>query len=236
MGFTSELEAVRAEMVGRLSAVSSSSGDAGRAQDLDAEFGEALGFIKASTTRMDQLIGAILKLSRQGHRVLAPECLDMRALAVQVVDSLQVQCQRRGVQIEISPTLPDLYADRMAVEQVFHQPDRERGQVPRRQQAGQHRGHTGSMNPGRGGVAVFEVRDNGRGIAPEDQKRIFDLFRRAGPQNQPGEGIGLAHVRTLVRAMEGSIACISAAGPGTIFRVMLPEGATIDPVRGIQGG
>jgi signal transduction histidine kinase len=235
MGFTSELEAVRAEMVGRFSALSASSGDAGRAQDLDAEFGEALGFIKASTTRMDRLIGAILKLSRQGHRVLAPERLDMRALVAQVVDGLQVQCQQRGVQIEISPTLPDLYADRMALEQVFtnlienavkYLDDSRPGRIE----------VTGSMNPGRGGVAVFEVRDNGRGIAPEDQERIFDLFRRAGPQNQPGEGIGLAHVRTLVRAMEGSIVCISAAGQGTIFRVTLPERATIGPVHGIQGG
>jgi signal transduction histidine kinase len=231
MGFTSELEAMRAEMVGRFSVVSSNSGDAGRARDLDAEFGEALGFIKASTTKMDRLIGAILKLSRQGHRVLAPERLDMRALVAQVADSLQIQCQQRGVQIEISPTLPDLYADRMALEQVFtnlienavkYLDDSRPGRIE----------VTGLMHPGRGGVAVFEVRDNGRGIAPEDQERIFDLFRRAGAQNQPGEGIGLAHVRTLVRAMEGSIVCISTAGQGATFRVTLPERATVGPMDG----
>ena len=73
-----------------------------------------------------------------------------------------------------------------------------------------------------GGHAVIEVADNGRGIAPEDHQRVFDLFRRAGQQDQPGEGIGLAHVRTLVRNLGGDITLDSEFGRGTTFNIVLP--------------
>jgi signal transduction histidine kinase len=70
---------------------------------------------------------------------------------------------------------------------------------------------------------VIEVEDNGRGIAAEDAERVFDLFRRAGVQDKQGEGIGLAHVRTLVRRLGGDIVMTSELGKGTTFRVMLPR-------------
>ena len=48
----------------------------------------------------------------------------------------------------------------------------------------------------RGQRIIVEIEDNGRGIAAQDHERVFDLFRRSGAQDTPGEGIGLAHVRT----------------------------------------
>jgi len=70
---------------------------------------------------------------------------------------------------------------------------------------------------------AIDVADNGRGIAPQDHQRVFDLFRRSGMQDQPGEGIGLAHVRTLVRALGGEISLESDSGQGATFTVVLPE-------------
>ena len=68
----------------------------------------------------------------------------------------------------------------------------------------------------------YEVRDNGRGIAGRDRERIFELFRRAGVQDTAGEGIGLAHVRALLRRMGGSIDCESEVDVGTNFKVLMP--------------
>jgi signal transduction histidine kinase len=67
------------------------------------------------------------------------------------------------------------------------------------------------------------VEDNGRGIAEQDRERVFDLFRRAGAQDQPGEGIGLAHVRSMVRNLGGDVLMESQLGRGTTFRVILPQ-------------
>lgn len=75
----------------------------------------------------------------------------------------------------------------------------------------------------RGARVSLSVADNGRGIAGKDRERIFELFRRTGPQDQPGEGIGLAHVRMLVRRLGGSIKVDSELGAGTIFTVDLPK-------------
>jgi signal transduction histidine kinase len=66
------------------------------------------------------------------------------------------------------------------------------------------------------------VSDNGRGIDPKDHQRIFDLFRRAGVQDRPGQGIGLAHVRALVRRLGGTMSVNSALDAGSTFTVTLP--------------
>jgi len=73
------------------------------------------------------------------------------------------------------------------------------------------------------GAITYEVHDNGRGIDARDRERIFDLFRRSGVQDRPGDGIGLAHARTLVRRLGGSIDLESEPECGTVFKVTLPK-------------
>ena len=72
------------------------------------------------------------------------------------------------------------------------------------------------------GFAIFEISDNGRGIDPKDHQRIFDLFRRAGIQDKPGQGIGLAHVRALVRRLGGTMSVASELPHGRTFTITLP--------------
>ncbi len=78
------------------------------------------------------------------------------------------------------------------------------------------------------GRICFSVTDNGRGIAPQDHQRVFELFRRSGVQDRPGEGIGLAHVKALVRALGGRIDLTSEPGTGTTFAVTLPRGTSME--------
>ena len=63
-------------------------------------------------------------------------------------------------------------------------------------------GVTGERN---GEETIFTVRDNGRGISDEDMHKVFAPFRRAGRQDVPGEGMGLAYVQTLIRRHGGRI-------------------------------
>jgi signal transduction histidine kinase len=88
-----------------------------------------------------------------------------------------------------------------------------------------------TARPAPGNRIRFDVSDTGRGIAPQDHGRIFELFRRSGTQDQPGEGIGLASVKALVRALGGRIEVSSQPGVGTTFIVTLPR----EPVTG-RGG
>ena len=78
------------------------------------------------------------------------------------------------------------------------------------------------------GFAIFEITDNGRGIDARDHQRIFDLFRRAGNQDKAGQGIGLAHVRALVRRLGGTISVSSELNSGSTFTITLPIHWTIN--------
>jgi len=66
---------------------------------------------------------------------------------------------------------------------------------------------------------IFEIADNGPGIPPEDQRRIFELFERVkrGNDHKDGIGVGLAIVKRLVEKSGGEIKVESEVGKGTTF-------------------
>jgi protein-histidine pros-kinase len=71
---------------------------------------------------------------------------------------------------------------------------------------------------------AISVADQGPGIAPDDQQKIFERFYRAGPDNRhPGTGIGLAIVKELTEAQGGSIDVRSTDGAGSTFTIHLPR-------------
>jgi signal transduction histidine kinase len=72
------------------------------------------------------------------------------------------------------------------------------------------------------GTAVIIVADQGKGIAPEDQARIFEKFERVDPSEPGGSGLGLYIARRLARAMGGDLTVDSAPGQGARFMLTLP--------------
>jgi signal transduction histidine kinase len=74
-----------------------------------------------------------------------------------------------------------------------------------------------------GGHVVIQVADNGIGIEPEYQEKIFQVFQRLHTTDEyPGTGLGLAIVVKAARAMEGDVSVESAPGRGSTFTVRLP--------------
>jgi signal transduction histidine kinase len=73
-----------------------------------------------------------------------------------------------------------------------------------------------------GDLVALVVADQGKGIAPEDQERIFGKFERVDPSEPGGTGLGLYIARRLARAMGGDIAVDSAPGQGARFTFTLP--------------
>ncbi len=66
------------------------------------------------------------------------------------------------------------------------------------------------------------VADDGKGIAPQDQARIFERFERVDPSEPDGTGLGLTISRRLARAMGGDVTVDSAPGQGARFTLELP--------------
>lgn len=79
---------------------------------------------------------------------------------------------------------------------------------------------------------VFEIQDQGIGIPPEDQTRLFESFHRAKNVGDiPGTGLGLAIVQKSIELHAGKITVNSEVGVGTTFRVTLPLNSKIQDVR-----
>ena len=207
-------------------ALDETAGEAAR-QALADDVPEALGFIEASARRMDRLIDAVLQLSRLGRRPLEPAALDTNTLAADVLTSFRHRIEERGVAVVVED-LPEVVADRLSMEQIFSN------------LISNALNYLDPARPGRleiGGTrglyeVIFFVRDNGRGIAPDEVDKVFLPFRRLGRPEVPGEGMGLSYVQTLVRRLGGRIWCESEPGRGTTFTFTLQVPAEEDSGHG----
>lgn len=75
------------------------------------------------------------------------------------------------------------------------------------------------------GLAIYEVADNGMGIAPQHQSRIWEMFHRLHPESSiAGEGLGLNLVRRILDRHRGRVWVESVPGQGSRFYVSLPAG------------
>ena len=220
-GFANELRSAVRESSTVMDAVLSHL-DEGQQRVLSAslheDIPESLGFIESSVDRMESFIDAVLVLSRLGRRELKMEPLDMGMIVQTTLKTLASQIEQGKVQVVVD-SLPAVVADQTSMEQVM----------------GNILGNAVKyLEPGRSGrieisaernhqETVFSIRDNGRGIAAEDMDKVFAPFRRAGRQDTPGEGMGLAYVQTLVRRHGGRIWCESELGKGTAFAFTIPD-------------
>jgi signal transduction histidine kinase len=181
---------------------------------------EAIGFIRSSTRKMDGLINAILKISRDGRRQLKPEEIELKPLVETITASVYHQISEGDGTIDLDIRADHLITDRLSVEQIlgnlvdnaikYKNPNRPLALTVRSMPEGRH-------------MVRIEVQDNGRGIAEQDHERVFELFRRSGQQDKAGEGIGLAHVRSLARNLGGEISVTSRLGEGSTFVLRLPS-------------
>lgn len=231
MGFTSELDELGGDIFRRIGSLAQVPADGpplapagpgeialeGADKQLSEDFSEALGFIKSSIAKMDRLISAILNLTREGRREFQPVKIDTSELIEAIVSTLAHQAAEAQAEIHLE-ALPNVVSDRLALEQIFSNLIDNAIKYLKRGVPGEIRirGRT------KLGYAIFEISDNGRGIDARDHQRIFDLFRRAGTQDKPGQGIGLAHVRALVRRLGGTMSVSSELNAGSTFTITLP--------------
>ena len=187
---------------------------------VEEDIPEAIGFIRSSTRKMDQLINAILKISRDGQRKLQPEKVDIETLLSSLSETVRHQINANGGEIEVDTPKLTIVTDRISLDQILGNlfDNAVKYQMP-----GRPLRLTARAYPAGRGAICIEVADNGRGIGEQDLERVFELFRRAGSQDQPGEGIGLAHVRSLIRNLGGDIKVESKLGGGSTFVLLMPS-------------
>jgi PAS domain S-box-containing protein len=192
---------------------------------LDAEARELLTRIVRSGTRMDRLILDLLTYSRISRRELKLEPVSLDKLVREVVQQYPDMRPERA-DIEVEGTLPDVIAHEPSLTQVvsnllsnavkFVRPDgRPRVRVSFDRRDSQAR---------------LWIVDNGIGIKPEHQSRLFGMFERVHPEaDYEGTGIGLAIVRKAVERMNGAVGVESDGVSGSKFWIELPFAAMRRP-------
>jgi signal transduction histidine kinase len=178
----------------------------------------SLSFILTSVEKMDQLIGGLLRLSRLGRAGLRLEKLEINAMFGEIMQALAFPIQTAGAVVELG-ALPACRGDAGLVNQLFTNllDNALKYRDPARPLCVTVSGRT---EPHR---AVYCVADNGVGIAPEHQEKIWEMFFRADPAGPAGgEGLGLNLVHRIVERHQGEIWVESTVGAGSRFFVALP--------------
>jgi len=177
-----------------------------------------IGYIRSATDKMAQLLDELLELSRIGRHVNPPSRISFQDLVQDALCLTAGAVAERGVDVQVEAVELTLYGDRRRLVEIWQNLIDNAvkfmgGQPSPRLQVGVENAAAGP---------VFFVRDNGIGIDPAYQEKIFVLFERLD-NDVKGTGIGLALVKRIVELYGGKIWVESAgAEQGACFRFTLP--------------
>ncbi len=195
---------------------------------LDEQGIEYLQSLQRSSVRMKNLIDDLLKLSSIGTKREPLEPVDVREVLADVREDLGALLE--GVELVTPEELPTVMANRTRLMELFanlisnavkyNDKNHKRVEVGWEERASEH---------------VFYVRDNGMGIEEQYQERIFELFERLGPSDDPeSTGAGLAICKRIVEEWGGRIWVESELGQGSTFYFSVPMRAHV-PVQAHLG-
>ncbi len=176
-----------------------------------------LGHIRRAAEKMTHLLDDLLRLSRIGRKVNPPEDMTLQAIVREALEMVAGQIAERQVQIQVSDAPVVLHGDRMRLSEVFQ--NLIDNAIKFMGEQAEPRVEIG-MDASGPEIVLF-VRDNGLGIDPRHQSKLFGIFEKLHP-GTAGTGMGLAMVKRIIEVHGGRI-WVESAGPGqgTTFRFTL---------------
>lgn len=187
-------------------------------QFYEDEIFSAMEIITANARKMSHLLSGLNNYCRIGTETPTIKPLDMNGLMTDLLRCMQYQIDQSGV-VVTTGELPGCVADESMLNRVFTNliVNAIRYREPSR------KGLVHISGQSEGGMSVYCVEDNGIGIAPEYQERIFEIFHRLNPQGAiPGEGLGLSIAAHILEIQQGGIRVESEQHKGSRFYVSLP--------------
>ncbi len=183
---------------------------------------EFLGIAQQNTERLLRLVGNLLDMAKieRGVVTLEKRPVDLPSLLTSCIVSLRTAAREKGVEVHLRPLpgLPLVPADEDGLRSVVMNllDNAIRFSLPG--------GRIWVEADQRDGNVFFAVQDEGPGIPPEEQERIFERFYQGGEAGRhlgPGAGLGLHICQVIVKAHGGRI-WVESPGRGARFCVTLP--------------
>jgi PAS domain S-box-containing protein len=185
-------------------------------EESDSGAQQAVRVLDKEIDRLDAVVKRFLDFTRPMEVRL--EATQLAELLKEVMQVAQPQLQKANVQVaQLLPIdVPEVYVDRALLKQAVL------NLILNAAEAMPNGGQLRLVLSRRGEMAEITVGDTGKGIAPENKQKIFQLFFTTRPG---GNGIGLASTFRIVQLHNGSIDFTSEVGRGTTFRIELPLAA-----------
>lgn len=212
-------------------------GAVGQVNDMQRQF---LTTIRGNVERMNTLVSDLSDVARieSGRLKLEPKPISFTAITDDVLRSARalIDAKKQTVDLELEPNLPFVLADYVRTTQVVtnllsnaHKYTPEGGRIVLRAVASPNRWSADGPRE----VLHVSIQDTGIGIAPEDQKKLFQKFFRAedrlAREMAPGTGLGLNIVKNLVELQGGHIWVESEFRNGSTFHFTLPLAPKTEP-------
>lgn len=171
---------------------------------------ELLTMMKSRTSRMQQLIDGILHYSRMGNTKTEREQVNLKDLINSIIDLLSPP---ENFRFDISDSLPIIYAEKIKLHEVFQNLISNSIKYNSKEQ-GVVKIEFNELND----HYEFSVTDNGNGIKPEHQEKIFGIFQTLQSKDKcESTGIGLTIVKKIVEQQDGKVTVTSQFGEGSTF-------------------
>ena len=175
--------------------------------------------IANAADKMHTLLADLLELSRIGRIMNPPEDIDLVQVVNEAIETLDARLRSKNVIVHCALDLPTVYGDRIRLREVLENLiDNAAKYMGDQQDPMVEIGAKCEENE-----TIFFVRDNGLGIEPQFQSRIFGLFDKLNPTSE-GTGIGLALIKRIVEVHGGKIWVESEGlGKGSTFYFTIPD-------------
>jgi len=181
-------------------------------------------FMHTATDKMSLLLDELLLLSRVGRIVNPPSRVSVNDLIQEASNMVAGQISKQGIKVTIQPSTLELLGDRSRLVEIWQNLLENAAKFMGEQAAPKIELGVEQQNQ----QYTFFVRDNGMGIDPRFQEKVFGLFEKLDPHTE-GSGLGLALVKRIVELYHGIIWLESqGVGEGTCFRFTLPQAVIVE--------
>jgi signal transduction histidine kinase len=187
---------------------------------IDPEPQQAVKMLDSEIDRLDRAVKTFLNFTRPVEMNL--EQTDLPGFLEEILDTARPTISKAGIEIvcDLPQNFPAVFLDRQLIHQAV---------LNLLLNASEFTPQDGRITLSlqrEGEFAQISVSDTGKGIAPEDRNKIFQLFYTTRPG---GSGIGLANTFRFVQLHNGRIEFESVLGAGTTFRIKLPLASVNEP-------